>query len=303
MDDEIEYVYIYALIDPRDGEIRYIGKAKNLKKRLEKHISPPNLKVDNHKTNWIKLLKKLKLKPIIREIELVPLNVWEEKEKYWIKYYREQGCDLTNGTEGGEGAVGAKRSETTLEMMKISQQNRRNKEAEIKDITVNIYKKEIETIIQIKDYKKRYFLFALLYYAKAIHDYKCINNYVVENNKVKKIRYLARLSRNTSFSEIEFWYKDFYDKSLLLSDGKMTEILYAEEQNEIAFVITGNDDVINEYIKYSGNKVIDSCKICGKEIIKSSNIQKHCDSCKLELQRKQSRDRVRKLRKKRKLKS
>jgi hypothetical protein len=36
-------------------------------------------------------------------IECVDADMWSEREKYWIKYYKEQGCRLTNLTDGGDG--------------------------------------------------------------------------------------------------------------------------------------------------------------------------------------------------------
>ena len=36
-------------------------------------------------------------------IDIININEWSEKEKYWIKYYKDKGCNLTNLTEGGDG--------------------------------------------------------------------------------------------------------------------------------------------------------------------------------------------------------
>lgn len=36
---DMENYYIYALIDPTDNIIKYIGKTNNIEKRLKKHIS------------------------------------------------------------------------------------------------------------------------------------------------------------------------------------------------------------------------------------------------------------------------
>ena len=57
--------YIYGLIDPRNKQLRYVGKANNLKKRLSKHVHDKSI---NHKTCWIKSLSALNLRPEIIEL-------------------------------------------------------------------------------------------------------------------------------------------------------------------------------------------------------------------------------------------
>jgi hypothetical protein len=92
--------FIYVLIDPRDDAVRYVGKANDPKVRLDRHLRD---KRDTHKQRWINVLKSLELKPIMQVIEEVPYDLWAERECYWIEYYRSQGCNLTNSTEGGKG--------------------------------------------------------------------------------------------------------------------------------------------------------------------------------------------------------
>jgi hypothetical protein len=97
-------VKIYTLSDPHTEEIRYVGKTvETLNKRLSKHTSNiKNLNEKNHRAFWIKSLVQKGLKPIIRLIEEVPFEIWEEREKYWIKYYRDLGLNLVNSTDGGD---------------------------------------------------------------------------------------------------------------------------------------------------------------------------------------------------------
>jgi len=93
-------VTIYALLDPRDNQIRYIGKAKNLKKRVIEHLK---LRERTYKNNWLKSIVALGLKPKVKVLEIVNDDDWQDKERYYIKYYKDLGCRLTNMTEGGEG--------------------------------------------------------------------------------------------------------------------------------------------------------------------------------------------------------
>jgi hypothetical protein len=91
-------IKIYALIDPRDERIRYIGKTQQpLNKRLSQHISSP-YKNNPHKFNWLKQLKENELKPLIVLIETCDENNWVEREKHYIQKLE----NLTNITQGGE---------------------------------------------------------------------------------------------------------------------------------------------------------------------------------------------------------
>lgn len=98
-------VFIYILIDPRNNEIRYVGKTKNpLTARLAQHVDDVIYKQEqNWRTHWIAELLRLGYRPRIELIQEVPDAFWRQAEPYWIAYYRAIGCRLTNGTEGGDG--------------------------------------------------------------------------------------------------------------------------------------------------------------------------------------------------------
>ena len=95
--------YIYVLIDPRDNNIRYVGKTVNPKKRLENHLVPSRLRTISHKNSWIKDLLKNNLKPKMVLLETIEIGCnWEERELYWISYFKQNSeKDLTNYTDGG----------------------------------------------------------------------------------------------------------------------------------------------------------------------------------------------------------
>lgn len=92
--------FIYCLRDPETNEIRYIGKADNLKHRFQVHMSDRR---DTYKRRWINALQERGLKPLMDILEEVPYEIWEEREIYWIDFYRSQGCHLTNTATGGSG--------------------------------------------------------------------------------------------------------------------------------------------------------------------------------------------------------
>ena len=95
---------IYVLVDPRDGEVRYVGgTAKTLEERLQEHVCIRS-KDRTHRANWIKALARLGYRPIIRLVQYVGVD-WPDAERYWIKFCKDAGCRLTNGTAGGDGAL------------------------------------------------------------------------------------------------------------------------------------------------------------------------------------------------------
>lgn len=102
--------FIYALIDPNTQQIRYIGKSNNPQKRLEQHFKE---KVHTYKTMWLKSLEGKGQTPEILILEEVLVSQWQEREIHWIAFYREQGLDLANGTDGGDGVSGLIVSEAT----------------------------------------------------------------------------------------------------------------------------------------------------------------------------------------------
>lgn len=93
---------IYRLVDPITNKIRYIGQTRlTIQERLKNHFKDRNQakNTNNHNGNWIaKLYRVYKIKPIIELIqeELLDDNELNEKEIYWINYYLNLGCDLTN---------------------------------------------------------------------------------------------------------------------------------------------------------------------------------------------------------------
>lgn len=109
---------IYILIDPLSEEIRYVGKtSQTLRARLQKHLRE---KKRNHRTNWLRSLTRLGLLPRIELVQEVPSTQWPLAERYWIQYYRNSGCPLVNGTDGGEGLSGRKCSDATKEKLSIA---------------------------------------------------------------------------------------------------------------------------------------------------------------------------------------
>ena len=88
---------IYALIDPRNDTIRYIGQTKEPQVRLRSHITGDAV-INPEKTRWLRELEKRGLQPCMEVIEGVNGSLGDviERERYWIRYYTYQGFELLN---------------------------------------------------------------------------------------------------------------------------------------------------------------------------------------------------------------
>jgi len=96
--------FIYTLSDPDTGDVRYIGKANNLVRRLTMHIL--ECKNEKHRrARWINNIVASGKRPIIEILDVAPSKGWELYERYWISQFRAWGFDLVNGTDGGDGTV------------------------------------------------------------------------------------------------------------------------------------------------------------------------------------------------------
>lgn len=80
-------------------KIRYVGKSINPKQRLKNHINYET-KANTHKARWLNQLLSKKLMPELIIIEKTTEELWQDRERYWIKKLKPF---LTNETEGGDG--------------------------------------------------------------------------------------------------------------------------------------------------------------------------------------------------------
>jgi len=90
--------YIYALVDPRDGLVRYVGKSDSPKNRLTAHLRDAN---GSRKCEWLNELRAELLRPTLRVLQAVGYGSHSDAERSWIEHFKENG--LVNGNGGGSG--------------------------------------------------------------------------------------------------------------------------------------------------------------------------------------------------------
>lgn len=99
-------IYIYALVDPRSNEPRYVGWTINPLRRLHEHIQRSVRKEDTYKARWIRSLLKAELEPMMLLLEWSDNEEIKNHESEWIAHFSYIGFKLTNATEGGDGILG-----------------------------------------------------------------------------------------------------------------------------------------------------------------------------------------------------
>jgi hypothetical protein len=92
------------------GRTRYIGKTKDLKKRLGSHLAV-STRCKTPCSSWIKSLRAQGHRPVMEELAVMPEGDWQAWERIWISLYRLMGFDLLNANDGG-GGISSARPET-----------------------------------------------------------------------------------------------------------------------------------------------------------------------------------------------
>lgn len=119
---------VYGFCDPKNGQIRYVGKAtKWLSIRVNGHRRSAHLKDRNgqwmYRTrfyNWYRSVIKAGEEPECFVLDTVPVEKLAECERFWIETLKFLGANLTNLTTGGDGCVGYRHTDASkLKMRKI----------------------------------------------------------------------------------------------------------------------------------------------------------------------------------------
>ena len=117
--ENVRRTYIYCLIDPRCGSVRYIGKSNNPQKRWYDHVEDRG---QTYKARWVRSVLACGYKPILGILEEVDEGDWREAEQRWILLLKDE--PLTNLTPGGEGLHNP--SEETRKRMSIAAKGNKN---------------------------------------------------------------------------------------------------------------------------------------------------------------------------------
>lgn len=81
-------MFIYVLIDPRNLEIRYVGKTNNPKERMRAHISPHiYMRHNNKKCIWIEELRSIGLRPTMQVMTSCPSEKSHIYEHMYFKLF------------------------------------------------------------------------------------------------------------------------------------------------------------------------------------------------------------------------
>lgn len=98
--------FVYALIDPRDMEVRYIGKTVRGGQRILEHTQSSTLaREETWKARWIRSLLGAGHVPLIQILHAPSEEELDACEIAWIAFARSESWALTNLTDGGEGAL------------------------------------------------------------------------------------------------------------------------------------------------------------------------------------------------------
>ncbi len=216
---------IYSLICPLTNEIKYIGQTTQLlQSRLRGHIRDIDKSV-NYKNNWLKYIRKNGLldKLKIEIIEECDYNILNEREIYWINFYKGVGLKLTNSTLGGHGIRGYKHTEISKHLISERSKKPRKKMSDIarKNISKSLIGNKrhfgklhsIETRKKISNSRKG----SIAMNRKTVYQYDKSLNFIAQYDSVKEAQLITNASNISSVCN----GKRKYDKNFIWSYDKL----------------------------------------------------------------------------------
>lgn len=93
-----EPCWVYALADPRDGSVRYVGCTLDLKVRMNYHRTAGRLPAHKRTpiADWVADLLSLGMEPRLEVLEETVRGQRRAREHYWLHRYSREGAQLFN---------------------------------------------------------------------------------------------------------------------------------------------------------------------------------------------------------------
>ncbi len=221
----METTFIYSLSDPITGEVRYIGKANDPKKRVLDHIKENKTSNKSHKISWIKSLVSKDLLPIVEIVDEVLKIEWEFWEQYWISQFKTWNFNLTNISPGGYNN-NYKRSDNTKQKMRISKLGTKLPNEQREKIADSIRRKARENPNYNKCKDK----------TNIIDKDELYQKYIIDNLSLNKCSSYFKVSKRCIFDNItESGFKKDKSKwiSQVVSNPEKTILQFDKDQNFI----------------------------------------------------------------------
>lgn len=158
----------------------------------------------------------------------------------------------------------------------------------VKNITVDLYKEEMDIINSIEDTRCRDLLFCCLVYykwgcnvfTKSFYSRKLEVNMVLEDDKnISKIAKLSDLSVKERNEKFMFLFSKKYYFNDIINKKSYFYIPFAKNEGEKVISISNYDNILGELYIYNKEKGYSRCNNCGAVIKKNNNKQKYCNHC------------------------
>ena len=158
----------------------------------------------------------------------------------------------------------------------------------ITDVSVVIYKSEMDIISSIEDIYARSLLFVYLVYYKWASKVKYLQFYskknnttmVVENNNdIWKLAGLSKLRVADRYRLCNFLYNNGLYKIDNFKSHNYIYIPFSVSVGEIAIEISNYDNILGELLLYENPSEYKRCAVCGAVIRKTRSPKKYCTNC------------------------
>jgi hypothetical protein len=110
----MDTIYIYALLD-LSGTPFYVGKTHCLKQRKRGHKGKANTGFVSPLYNKIRKLQSRGWVLEFQILEICDILTWEERERFYIKHFRDMGLRMVNVTDGGENGCSSETAKKGVE--------------------------------------------------------------------------------------------------------------------------------------------------------------------------------------------